>query len=401
MKKILFTLLCLCALLPGWAQTVLYQTGDATGAPYRIPAIAKAPNGDLLAFTDWRPCGRDVGFGKIDIMVRVSRDNGKQWGDPQRVLVGSGQGDDAGFGDACVVADREKNELLLVCVAGDVVYFNSTPEKRQRMVSLHARYNKKTQSWEWDDEVADLSDQMYDKLLHGTINGLFMGSGRICQSRQVKVGKYYRLYASLCTLKGNFVVYSDDFGRNWGLLGDYQMSPAPKGDEPKCEELPDGSVLLSSRKDGGRYFNVYRYYDVKNAKGMWGQTVDSREAPGGIRNESTPCNGEILMLDARRVADGKKVTLALQSIPAGPKRSNVSIYYKELTTPETYATPFAFASNWPGKYQVSTVGSGYSTMVQQADGRIAFYYEEEPQWYQMIYKALDLKEITGGQYEVR
>ena len=401
MKKILLTLVSLLTVCSAMAQTVLYETGDSTGFPYRIPAIAKAPNGDLIAFSDWRPCGRDIGFGKVDIMTRISSDNGQTWSKAHKVLVGTGKGDDAGFGDACVVADRLKNELLLVCVAGDVVYFQSTPEKRQRMVSLHAHYNKKTQSWEWDDQVVDLSDQMYDKLLHGTINGLFMGSGRICQSRQVKVGEYYRLYASLCTLKGNFVVYSDDFGRTWGLLGDYQMSPAPKGDEPKCEELPDGSVLLSSRKDGGRYFNVYRYYDVKQAKGMWGQTVDSREVPGGISNTSTPCNGEILMVNARRVADGKKVTLALQSIPAGPKRSNVTIYFKELTTPDTYATPFAFASNWNGEYQVSHKGSGYSTMIQQADGRIAFYYEEEPQWYQMVYQALDLKDITHGAYEVR
>ena len=401
MKKILLTFVCLFSLLTGMAQTVLYSTGDATGFPYRIPAIAKAPNGDLLAFTDWRPCGRDIGFGKVDIMVRISSDNGKSWGEPLKVLEGSGQGADAGFGDACVVADRQKNELLLVCVAGDVVYFQSTPEKRQRMVSLHARYNRKTQAWEWDKEVQDLSSLMYDDLLHGTIKGLFMGSGRICQSRQVKVGDYYRLYASLCTLEGNFVVYSDDFGRTWGLLGDYRMSCAPKGDEPKCEELPDGSVLLSSRKDGGRYFNVFRYYDVKRGKGMWGQPVDSREVPGGISNAGTPCNGEILMVPARRVADGKGVTLALQSIPAGPKRSNVTIYFKELTTPDTYATPMAFAADWNGEYQVSKVGSGYSTMIQQADGRLAFYYEEEPQWYQMIYKSLDLKEITHGKYEAK
>lgn len=398
MKKILFSFALFLSVLAASAQTVLFHTGDETGYPYRIPAIAKAVNGDLIALSDWRPCGNDIGFGRVDIMGRVSTDNGSHWGDAFKVLQGSGKGADAGYGDACFVADRKRNELLLVCVSGDVPYWQSKPEHRQRMVTLHARYDKKLKQWQWDKEVADITSMIYDDLLHGTINGLFMGSGRICQSSKVKVGKYYRLYAALCTHKGNFVVYSDDFGRTWGLLGDYKQSCAPKGDEPKCEELPDGSVLLSSRKDGGRYFNVYTYTDKKSAAGSWAEAVDSREAPKGIRNEGTPCNGEILILPVRKAADGKKTVLALQSIPAGPQRAKVTIYYKELTTPDTYNTPMAFASNWQGEYQVTEKLSAYSTMIQQADGRIAFFYEEEPHAYQMVYRAIDLKDITQGKY---
>ena len=183
------------------------------------------------------------------------------------------------------------------------------------------------------------------------------------------------------------------------MLGTPEVSCAPKGDEPKCEELPDGSVLLSSRKHGGRFFNIYKYTDVRTAAGQWAEAVDSRQAPGGISNEGTPCNGEILIIPVRRTADGKKTILALQSIPAGPNRSNVSIYYKELTTPDTYQSPLAFASNWSEAYQVSDKGSAYSTMIQQADGRIAFFYEEEPQYYQMVYRALNIQDITKGKFE--
>ena len=41
----------LLALLPwtGGAQTVLFHTGDSTGYPYRIPAIATARDGQLVA----------------------------------------------------------------------------------------------------------------------------------------------------------------------------------------------------------------------------------------------------------------------------------------------------------------------------------------------------------------
>jgi sialidase-1 len=197
---------------------------------------------------------------------------------------------------------------------------------------------------------------------------------------------------------GNFVLYSDDFGRSWNVLGSATESCAPKGDEPKCEELPDGSVLLSSRKHGGRYFNVFRYTNEKRGEGVWGYPVDSRRAPGGISNEGTPCNGEILIVEARR-ADGKRTHLALQSIPAGPNRSNVTIYWKELAKQADYLTPMAFASHWQGSYQVSTLGSAYSTMTVQADGRIGFFYDEEPKHYQMVYRALGIDESTGGKYK--
>ena len=214
----------------------------------------------------------------------------------------------------------------------------------------------------------------------------------------MKVGKYYRLYAAMCTHKGNWVVYSDDFGDSWRVLGSATESCAPQGDEPKCEELPDGSVLLSSRKHKGRYFNVFKFTDKKRAEGTWTGVVDSQTAPGGISNESNACNGEILLVKARTAA-GKRALLALQSLPAGPGRSNVTIYYKDITDAATYADAAAFAANWQGSCQVSQKLSAYSTMVQQADGRIAFLYEEEPGDYQIVYKALSIADITGGSYK--
>ncbi len=389
---------CLAVTCVQAQQTTLFQTGDASGYPYRIPAIAKAKNGQLIALTDRRPCGGDIGYGRVDILGRVSSDNGATWGEPFNVLVGTGSGPETGYGDACLVADADRNELLLVCVSGDVPYWNSKVEKSQRFVYTHGRWDKKTKSWQWDAPT-DQTSHIYKELLGGRINGLFMGSGRICQSKQVKVGKYYRLYGALCTHRGNFVLYSDDFGRSWKVLGSATESCAPKGDEPKCEELPDGSVLLSSRKHGGRYFNVFRYLNVEKAEGVWGYPVDSRKAPGGISNVGTPCNGEILLVNAQSV-EGQSTVLALQSIPAGPGRENVSIYWKELAVPADYNTPLRFASNWQGCFQVSRTTSAYSTMIQQEDGRIAFFWEESVNGggYNMDYRALTLEEITNGKF---
>lgn len=396
MYRLLLSLLCLLGTLGAAAQTVLFHTGDSTGFPYRIPAIATTCDGQLVALTDRRPCGGDIGFGRVDILGRTSDDNGTTWSAPFEVLVGTGSGADTGFGDACLVADRDRRELLLVCASGDVPYWQSTPSHPLRMVSTRAKWDRKSGRWVWEAPT-DLTQTVYHDLFGARLNGIFMGSGRICQSRQVKTGRYYRLYAALCTHRGNFVVYSDDFGRSWSVLGSAETSCAPKGDEPKCEELPDGSVLLSSRKQGGRYFNVFRYTDVDEARGVWGAPADSKTAPGGISNEGGACNGEILIIPVRN-AQGRRTHLALQSVPAGPARSHVTLYWKALNRPADYNTPLRFASHWDGSYEVTAAGSAYSTMTLQADGRIGFFYEEEPGYYQMVYRALELSDITGGRY---
>lgn len=399
MKRLFLSLLLLMGVSVAEAQVTLFSTGDATGYPYRIPAIATAKNGDIIALTDHRPCGSDIGYGRVDILMRTSSDNGKTWNPTTTVIAGTGQGATTGYGDACLVADRQRNELAMVCVSGNVPYWNAKVGNPQPMTLLHAKYDKKKREWVWSAPI-DLTKQVYDTLFQNRIGGMFMGSGRIVQSSRVKVGKYYRLYAALCTHQGNFVIFSDDFGYRWNVLGSATESCAPKGDEPKCEELPDGSVILSSRKHGGRFFNIYRYTDIKSGAGSWGTVVDSRQVEGGISNEGTPCNGEIMILPVRTQA-GKKSHLVLQSIPAGPKRSNVTIYWKELKSPADYATPQQFAAHWEGSYQVSSLGSAYSTMTLQKDGNIGFFYEEEPQYYQMVYRSLSLPTITQGKYSLR
>ena len=399
MKKTLATLSFVLIAFSAMGQTTLFHTGDGTGAPYRIPAIATAKNGDVIALSDHRPCGNDIGYGLVNILMRVSADNSATWSAADTVLLGSGKGPDTGYGDACLVADRERNELLLVCVSGDTPYWKSKIDHPQRIVCTHANLDAKTGKWVWNKQPVDLTKQVYEDLLGNRINGLFMGSGRICQSKMVKVGKYYRIYGALCTHGGNFVIYSDDFGYNWKILGSATESCAPKGDEPKCEELPDGSVLLSSRKAKGRYFNVFHYTDVASAQGSWEKAVETDLMPGGITNFGSPTDGEILIVDAVSKS-GRKTKLALQSVPAGPGRTNVTIYWKELRVADDYNTAENFASYWPGRYQVSDKGSAYSTMTLQHDGNIGFFYEEEPQWYQMVYKNLSLSEITGGEYTI-
>ena len=81
-------------------------------------------NGDILALTDYRLCGSDIGFGRVDIHGRISRNGGRSWGDEFVLIEGSGisKATDCGFGDAAMVADRESGEVLVMMVCGETVY---------------------------------------------------------------------------------------------------------------------------------------------------------------------------------------------------------------------------------------------------------------------------------------
>ena len=74
----------------------------------------------------------------------------------------------------------------------------------------------------------------------------------------------------------------------------------------------------------------------------------------------------------------------------------MSIYYKVLEEGKKYTT-IEFAEGWKLGMQVTKKRSDYSTMCLQKDGRIAFFYEEEPYIYNMVYVPLSLKQATNGE----
>ena len=261
---------------------------------------------------------------------------------------------------------------------------------------------------------------MFDK--GNVVDAAFVGSGKLFQSRVVKVGDYYRIYAALTARpNGNRVIYSDDFGRSWHALGGAAALPVPGGDEPKCEELPDGRVIITSRASGCRLLNIYTYSNTKTGEGCWDKPEKATMDGLALAPSTNPTNGEMLIVPAMRNSDGKPMYVALQSVPTGTGRNNVSIFYKELASPDDMRNVKAFAEGWDGCYQVSTTVSMYSSMDLQADDRIAFFYEETlTRWgtkpnpvctsfpqgegehnydgCELVYKSFDLETITDGKY---
>ena len=405
MKKIIFTLVSVLATaLNAVAQTTQttlfnsYYNKKNSYQYYRIPAILNQ-NGKLWAFTDDRTAATgDIGSGKIKIIAKTSSNNGSSWSSSTTVANYSSSatsGFDYAHGDAAVVCDRENaNNMLVMCASGSVGYGSSTASNPIRV----GKYISTDGGSNWTG--TDVTDEIYNIWSSSTqisLTKLFFSSGRICQSAIIKAGSNYRLYSAVCTNVGSLVVYSDDFGGTWNALGGIDAVPVLNGDEAKIEELPNGNVLISSRtrSGSGRYYNIFTYTDQSKAEGSWGNFATTSI---GSSNDT---NGEILLVPSVASGSNVPVYIALQSVPTGSARENVSIYWKLISSLDDIDSPDDFKSGWT-KYQVSTTTSAYSTMTLDNDGDIAFLYEEtylsNGACYDIVFQTLSLETITSNSY---
>lgn len=406
--------------LPAAERHEVFQLLNPTDIPYRIPALAVTKDGTLIAVADYRHSGTDIGVtdkGRIDLHYALSYDNGNTWTDVMPLIEGKGDKSpdfmNVGFGDPCIVADRESNRVLLLSCAGNVSFQNGTRKNHQNIARFYSEDGGKT--WSAPEDIAESIYSQFDETRYGPVRSMFVASGRIFQSPTVKVGNYYRLYCAVLVRDKyakhmNYVLYSDDFGGEWKILGDAN-TPAvyDTADEPKVEELPDGSILISSRYNGGRYYNMFLFDDANTAQGQWLTKAFSGASNNGVVSADNSTNGEVMVLPVVRTADNKAMHLLLQSLPLGPQRKNVGIYYKELADQMDYLDPAFIAENWDGVLQVTTLNSAYSTMAWQRDNRLGFLYEEETHGtsnlayggYTIVYECFDIEDITEGKYKYR
>ena len=387
----------------------LYYSPGPNGKPYRIPAIATTANGYVFAINDYRPCGNDIGYGEVDLVMRHSTAAGSDWDGhswTESVTIADGLGHindgiwKMGFGDPAIVADRESNEILVMSVCGNRTCWDGTygagteesPENPNRMARLYIKYNDATGEWvvgEPEEVTYDIYPLFKDSEGNVHAASMFIGAGRIAQSSKIKVGTHYRIYCAVWTVTmtqrqhHNYALYSDDFGKTWHVLGElgYDNCPSKWGNEPKCEELPDGSVLLSSRKGYGRYFNVFRYTNVETGEGAWVGEV-ATDAMGDLKWGANSTNGEPLRIG----------NVLFQSAPTGEGRSDVSVFYKVLSNDPADYTPTKLSKGWT-EIEISDEESAYSSMTILPDGNIGLFYEEAPGGYSMVYVPLELKKI--------
>ena len=406
-------------------KQVLFSSESHKRAPYRIPAIATLKNGNILAISDQRPCGADVGNGEVDIYARIGSvdSNGNYtWTASDDIIDYSGSdkiqiadgSSSYGYGDAAVVVDRETGKILLLCVGAKNGHKYGAGDSSEGYDCV--RFTGSADGKTWTEDQTKLTSNI-KTATNTSITEFFFASGRLLQSSKVKVGDYYRIYGAILASQGgdkNYVVYSDDFGVTWSCLGK-KKTCCDGGNEAKLVELENGSIILSSRMNGGRYYNVFKYSDTQKwTTGEWEYSGSPSSSVKASLSSGSGCNGEfILYKGVTRKSDNKKVDILFQSLPTGSKRADVSIFYQEIDATNTPKAS-SIASNWSSAFQVESGNSAYSTMTILENGEIGFLYEDD--YYtsnrsdnykfgtasggttNIVFVPLTVSEITGGAY---
>lgn len=390
---------------------------------YRLPALVRTRRGRIIAFADYRPGNTDVGGGPTSIERRYSDDDGRTWSAPLRVAQGNWSDAAANyleysFGDAAAVADNTPgnsgDDILMVCAGGNKFWpysFFSDDKQTPQLGCALWRSADGGKTWgSYTDITPAIMQAFTDAGLRrpeaedkGIVRAFF-SSGKITQStRKARGARYNRLYSALVVNGGDAVVYSDDFGATWTVLGG-QM--ANNGDEAHLVELPDGDLLLVGKSWGStRWVNVFNYSDFSNAAGQWGQTGLSNNAV------TTTCHGDIEAFVAYDI-EGREHTVIVETAPTtnAPQRRNIQYYY--VGVPKTsgfsvhdFAADGEKQVSWSEGMNVTQNWGAYSSLLSKGRGCVDILFEEcaagehqPPTGYCLVYQHHELTDITRGRF---
>ena len=398
-----------------------YDYNEEMTESYRLPAIVRTQSGRLVAFADYRPGNTDVGIGATSIERRYSDDGGDTWSPAIRVAQGNWGVNTANviewsFGDPAAVADNTPgnsgNDVLMVCCGGNARWTNSVYNadvSQQQQGCVAWRSTDGGVTWGSYEYIMPALMQMLEEAGLRASDGssgavrAFFSSGKITQSvRKAEGAQYNRIYNALNVNTGNVVIYSDDFGVTWKVLGG---QIANNGDEAHVVELPDGAVLLVGKGSSSRWVNVFNYTDFTTATGEWGPTGQWNNAV------ATACHGDVEVVEAYD-AYGEKNTVVVETAPMySNKRRDIQYYFIALPKATGFSvTDFSTVggANWTQGMNVTHNWSAYSALLGNGDGTMDILFEEsaknetgtaDPKGYNLVYqKGHNIKDITLNQY---
>lgn len=312
MRSLFITLALLSAALAGRSaaadKTDVFVAGQDGYHTYRIPAVIRAQNGDLLAFAEGRKNGGGDA-GNIDLLLKRSADRGRTWS-AQQVLWDD---EDNTCGNPCPVLDETTGVLWLLAT------HNLGADHEKDIIARTVRGSRTVwllssadhgRTWTKPVEITATTKKA-DWTWYATGPGIGI---------QVKQGARAGRLVIPCDYndtdpadpkkarKGAHAIFSDDHGKSWQIGG----TVTPAMNECQVAELFDGrgTLLLDMRSYLGRAVRAQALSSDGGA--TWTAPVD---APALVE---PVCQASLLRHDAAK--------LLLFANPAHPKqRVNLTV----------------------------------------------------------------------------
>jgi sialidase-1 len=325
----------------------------------------KAPNGNLLAFAEGRRKDCDD-FGDIDIVMRISKDNGQTWS-PLQIAA-----DNGGFqaGNPAPVFDLSDSQfpqgrLFLVYNTGVVsegsvrkgegireIWYKTSTDAGQtwseavNITTQVSRPNKPDfnpayafpEDWRWYANTPGHALQMQKGRYKGRI---FVAANHTAGPAQPQFRD--------CRAHG---FYSDDHGKTWKLTPNVDY---PGSNESIAAETSDGSLLINSRNQSGDVKNRLLSLS-KNAGESWEPVRVATDLPDPV------CQASMIDYKPRR----KKTVLLFSNPNSQTGRTNLTV---RVSSDD--------GKSWSGGKEIYNGPSAYSDLVIQKDGAIGVLYEKD------------------------
>lgn len=336
---------------------VLFEKGYNGYHTFRIPSIAVANDGTILAFAEGRKKGGGDS-GDIDLVLRRSVDGGKTWGDMITVW------DDGTnvCGNPAPIVDRASGRIVLLST------WNRGDDHEK---DIHRRLSKDTRrvfmltsddnglTWSTSREITQMAKKPeWTWYATGPCHGIQLLKGKN-KGRMVVAcdyGEYITEGKAEAASTHSMLIYSDDKGETWQIGGESGRG----GNESTVAELKNGDLMLNMR--GARYPDrltrgPYRQVAVSKDGGL---TLG--EMYGDSALEEPVCQATIInYLNKGKLSQ----TLVFCNPNHESKRENLTLKISRDS-----------GKTWTQAHCVTKGCAAYSDIAQLPSGDVAVFYEQ-------------------------
>ena len=375
----LFTLLLIFSAATSFAQVNVFTGGEAGYKSFRIPAIVRAGNNDLLALAEGR-VNNAADFGNIDLVLKRSSDNGRTWTSVQ-VLVDLGE---LQAGNPAIVLDNFDTQYP----KGVLYVFYNTGNNHENEVRKGNGYRevwfiKSVDHGVTWTQAINITKQVHRPNVAGTeyhfaedwrsyaitpghamqfTSGPY--KGRIFVPANHSAGEPMKGFAEY-RAHGFF---TDDHGKSFALANNVEF---PGSNESIATEISGGGLLMSIRNQLGNVRSRILAYSSTGGQ-TWDTTYFEKQLPDAICQASLITlgfkKGKAIVASSNAATERKRDSLTIKISRDDGKNWNQSI----LVDASTNGT-----KDW----------TAYSDMVILTKRKIGILYERDG------YKEIVFKEV--------
>jgi sialidase-1 len=350
------------------AKVAVFTAGDDGYHTYRIPAIVRAKNGDLLAFAEGRKNGSGD-HGDIDIVLKRSSDGGQTWGSMR------------------LVQDEWDDPTARVWIGNPAPVVDTMDAEHPGRIWLPFTRSNAGMFVTYSDDHGETWSERRDvsgEALHPDWGWCAAGP---VHAIQLKRGKHQGRLVIPCDHQqkdaktwGSHLMLSDDHGRTW-RLGAVDTRPVGDSIHPNecvAVELVDGRIYVNARDQLGSSAETRAVAYSSDG----GESFDALFAAEPQITTPVVQNSAIRFAAKDR---GDERNVLVYACPGDAKER------RDLTI----LLSFDEGATWPVKQLVYKGPVAYSDLVKLDEKRVGVLYEAGEKLYgEILFAVLDVEALS-------